>query len=256
MTTIRIIAADLAALGLLALGAGHPGMRWWLSPLLLFVLLATGELWLRVLIPEAVAPVARIGIDAVCGLVSLPLVTLVLHLLAVPVRAGPTVAGLALLAAVLGGGALRRERSGRAPDDPRLARTLAAIAIPAVVTLIVGGSAAIAYVRLPHPPQPGFTSLALGGWAAGIGHPVTFPRRGLEVPVEVRSSGRPGAVARLRVSVGDRPAGAPREVPVEANTTRSFTVHVPSPLTGCLTRIEISVGGASTVFYGRGPAAC
>ncbi|MFD0520852.1 hypothetical protein [Paractinoplanes durhamensis] len=43
---------------------------------------------------------------------------------------------------------------------------------------------------------------------------------------------------------------------VVADTSRSFDVHVPAPLTGCLHRIEISVGGASTVFYGRGPAAC
>ena len=73
MTTIRIVAADLTALGLLALGAGHPQMRWWLPPVLLLALLATGELWLRVLIAEAVAPVTRVGIDAVCGLISLPL---------------------------------------------------------------------------------------------------------------------------------------------------------------------------------------
>jgi hypothetical protein len=256
MTTIRILAANLTALGLLALGAGHPEMRWWLPAVLLVALLATGELWLRVLVAEAVAPVTRIGIDAVCGLISLPLVALVLHTLTVPVRAVPIIGGLALLAALLCGGALLRERSGRVPDDPRFARTLAAIAIPVVVALVVGGSAAVAYVRMPHPPQPGYTSLALGGWAAGIDHPVTFPRRGLDVPVEVSSVGKPGTVAQLRVSVGDRPAAAPRPVTVEAGTTRAFDVHVPSPLTGCVQRIEISVGATSVVFYGRGRAAC
>lgn len=256
MTAPRLLAASLAGTGLLALGAGHPGTRWFLPPVLLLALLALGELWLRVLIAEVVAPVTRIGLDAVCGLVSLPLVALGLHLLGLPVRAGPLAAGLAVLAVLLGGGALLRERSGRVPDDPRFARTLAAIAIPGVVALVVGGSAAFAYVRLPHPPQPGYTSLALDGWAAGIDRPVTFPRRGLDVPVSVRSSGLPGTVAQLRVLVGPRPAVAPRPVTVAADTTRSFTVHVPAPLTGCLHRVQISLGGASTVFYGRGPAAC
>ncbi|MEU4242139.1 hypothetical protein [Actinoplanes sp. NPDC026619] len=256
MSTYRVLAADLAALGLLALAAGHPALRWGLPPVLLLVLLATGELWLRVLVAESVAPAARIGLGAACGLVSLPLVAVVLHLLSAPVRAVPITAGLAVLSVLLGAGTLLRERAGRVPADPRLARTLVAVAIPVVVALVVGGAAAIAYVRLPHPPQQGFTSLALGGWAASIDRPVTFPRAGLDVPIRLSSTGEPRTVAQLRVRVGDRPAAAPRPVTLEADTTRSFAVHVPAPLTGCLHRIEISVGGASTVFYGRGPAAC
>jgi hypothetical protein len=256
VTTPRVLESSLAALGILALGAGHPGTRGVLPLVLLVALLALGELWLRVLVAQTIAPVARIGLGAIAGLISLPLVALVLHLLSVPVRAVPSAAGLAVLALLLGGMALLRERSGRVPDDPHFARTLAAMAIPAVVALGVGGAATLAYVRLPHPPQPGFTSLALGGWAAGIDGPVTFPRSGLDVPVRVSSSGEPRMVAQLRVRVGLRPAVAPRPVTVEAGTTVSFAVHVPSPLTGCLHRIEISVGGASTVFYGRGAGAC
>ncbi|GIM91667.1 hypothetical protein [Paractinoplanes toevensis] len=251
MTTPRILAAALATVGILALGNG-----WWLLPGLLVGLLALGELWLRALVAEAVAPVARIGLGAVSGLVSLPLVAITLHLLGVGLRGPQIAAGLAVLTVALGGVALLRERSGPVPDDPRFARTLAAIAVPVVVALVVGGAATMAYVRLPHPSQPGFTSVALGGWAAGIDRPVTFPRGGLDVPIRVSSTGEPAAVAQLRVRVGARPAGPARPVTVAADTTRSFAVHVPAPLTGCLHRIEISVGGASTVFYGRGPATC
>jgi hypothetical protein len=35
--------------------------------------------------------------------------------------------------------------------------------------------------------------------------------------------------------------------------TGSVAVHVPAPPDDCLHRIEISLGPASTVFYGRGP---
>jgi hypothetical protein len=258
MTTPRVLFAALAALGVLALADGDPRLRWGLPAVLLVALLATGELWLRALIAETIAPAARVGFGGVCGLAGLPLVAIVLHVLSVPVRVAPIAAGLAVLCVLLGTVALLRSgRTGAAqPADPRFARTLVAMAVPAVVTLLIGGSAAIAYVRLPHPPQPGFTSLALAGWAAAIDGPVTFPRAGLDVPVQVSSSGAPATVAQLRVRVGDRPAAPPRPVTVAADTTRTFDVHVPSPVAGCLHRIEISVGAASTTFYGRGPAAC
>jgi hypothetical protein len=41
-----------------------------------------------------------------------------------------------------------------------------------------------------------------------------------------------------------------------AGAIRSVVVHVPAPPDGCLHRIEISLGAASTVFYGRGPTGC
>ena len=45
-------------------------------------------------------------------------------------------------------------------------------------------------------------------------------------------------------------------MPLPADGNTSIAVHVPAPPDGCLHRIEISVGAASTVFYGRGPTAC
>jgi hypothetical protein len=98
--------------------------------------------------------------------------------------------------------------------------------------------------------------VALGGWAAGIDHPVEIPAHGIEVPIRVSSAGEPEVVAPLSVRVGDRPAGPPRPMRIAADTTRGFRVRVPAPPDGCLHRIEIRLGAASTVFYGRGPAAC
>jgi hypothetical protein len=181
------------------------------------------------------------------------MIALVLHLTGVRIEAPTLAAGLAVLALLLGGVALLRERSGPPVADPDFPRTLGAIAISGVVALVVGGGATFAYVRMPHPPQPGYTSVALGGWAADIDRPVAFPPRGLEVPIRVSSAGEPDVVAPLSVRVGDRPAGPPRPVTISADSTRAVQVHVPAPPDGCLHRIEISLGAASTVFYGRGP---
>jgi hypothetical protein len=144
----------------------------------------------------------------------------------------------------------------RSPTRESLPGPVAAVAIPAVLALVIGGAAVLAYVRLPHPPQPGYTSVALNGWAAGIDRPVAIPARGLSVPIRVSSAGEPSATAPLRVRVGDRPAGPARPLRIGADTTRSVDVYVPPPPDGCPHRIEISVGAASTVFYGHGPAAC
>lgn len=253
MTTPRLLGLVYLALVVLGLAGGRP----WLFPVVcLGALTLIGELWLRALTPGPVPPVARIGLAAATGLVSLPFVAIVLHLARVPIAAGPLLAGLATLATGVGAVVLLRERSARPAADPRLPGTIAAVAIPATLALVVGGAAALAYVRLPHPPPPGYTSVALNGWAAGIDRPVAFPARGLLVPIRVSSAGEPPASAPLRVRVGDRPAGPPRPVLIAADTTRSVDVHVPAPPDGCLHRIEISLGAASTVFYGRGPAAC
>ena len=253
MTTPRLLGVAYLALAVLGLAGG----RLWPAPVVcLAALLAVGELWLRALTGEPVPPAARIGLATAAGLVSLPLVAVVLHLARVPIAAGPLLAGLAVLGTGVGAVALLRERAGRPPADPRLPGTVLAVTIPAVLALVVGGAAALAYVRLPHPPRSGYTSVALNGWAADIDRPVDFPARGLSVPIRVSSTGEPPATAPLRVRVGGRPAGPARPLPIDADTTRSVEVYVPAPPDGCLHRIEISLGAASTVFYGRGPAAC
>ena len=250
MTTIRLLAGAYVGLLALLLGAGRFGM----PVVLLVVVLALGELWLRALTGEAVPALARIGLASVAGLVSLPFVAIALHAGGVLIRTTSLTAGLAVLVTVLGAVALLRGR--RAPvADPRLPRTAAAVALPAALTLVAGAAAVRAYADLPHPPQPGYTSVALNGWAAGIERPVAVPARGLFVPVRVSSIGLPAAVAPLRVRVGDRVVAA-KPLTVDPDTTRSVQVYVPAPPDGCLHRIEISLGAASTTFYGHGPARC
>jgi hypothetical protein len=95
--------------------------------------------------------------------------------------------------------------------------------------------------------------VALNGWAAGIDRPVTIGVRGLRVPIRVSSAGEPAATAQLRVRVGGLLVGRDRPVTIAADTTRSIEVHVPAPRDACLHRVEIILGKASTVFYGRGP---
>ena len=214
-------------------------------------LFAIGELWLRALIRSALPALLRLGLGVTTGLISLPLVALALHLAGVPIRALSLTAGLAVLTAGLGAVALLRERSGPSMADPRFARTLAAVAVPGAVALVVGASAAYAYVRMPRPPQAGFVSVALGGWAADISRPVTIPARGVDVPIRVSSSGLASRVETLAVRVDDRPAGPPQPVMIDADSTRAVQVHVPPPPRGCAHRVEISLGAASTVFYAR-----
>ena len=238
------------------LGIG-PRLTWLYPALCLAVLVLTGELWLRVLVREPVEPVARLGLATAAGLVTLPLIALLLHVLSVRIEGRSLATGLAAMVTVLGACAIVRDRTmPAAAPDPRPARTLAAAAVPVVLALAIGGSAVLAYQRLPHPPEPGYTSLALNGWAAEIRRPVTFPARGLEVPIRVSSAGRPPSTVPMRVQVGDRVFGAAEPVAIGADATRSVEVHVPAPPDGCLHLIKISLGEASTVFYGRGPAAC
>jgi len=210
----------------------------------------------------------------VCGLVSLPLAAITLHLLRIPIADRPLAITLAALTTLLGLVTLFRvgiaaRQTGRtahimtashcvgnaARQGGGIPHTCLALAVPAGLALVVSVTAVFAYVTLPHPPQPGYTSVALNGWAAGIARPVTVPARGLDVPIRVSSEGVPAATAALRVRVGRRTVNE-RDVRVEADTTRSIDVFVPAPPDGCLHRIEISVGTASTIFYGRGPARC
>ncbi|GID26107.1 hypothetical protein [Paractinoplanes brasiliensis] len=253
MTTPRLVLGVHAALLLLALGEGL--LSWALAGVCLAALVVIGELWLRALTGEAMPPAHRIGLACAAGLVSLPFVALTLHVCGVLIEARSVAAGLAVLATLLGAVVLVRERGASAPADPRLPRMIGAVVLPGLLTLVVGFLALQAYGRLPHPPQPGYTSLALSGWAAGIERPVSIPARGVRVPLLVSSTGKPAATEPLRVRVGGRLVSG-RPMTVKPDVTRAVDVLVPAPPDGCVHRIEISLGPASTVFYGRGPATC
>ncbi|HET6481257.1 MAG TPA: hypothetical protein VFG35_14635 [Actinoplanes sp.] len=250
MTTPRLIALAGAALLLLGFGDGQPLA---FSAFCLIALLALGELWLRTLTGEAMPPIMRIGLATAAGLVSLPVVAIVLHVSGVPIGPRTVGAGLAALLLVLGTLVLLRELGGRPLADPRLPRMIGAVVIPGLLTLSGGFLALRAYVQLPHPPEPGFTSLALNGWAADINRPVVIPAGGALVPVRVSSTGLPTRTEDLGVRVGERRV-AGRALTVERDAVRSVDVLVPPPPDHCLHRIEISLGALSTVFYGRGPA--
>jgi hypothetical protein len=253
VSPIRLLAVAYPLLLILGL---LPRVPWLFPVLCLAVLLVLGELWLRALVGEAVAAAARIGLGAAAGLVSLPLVAILLHLLGVPIGARSLAAALAVLATGLGSAVLLRERSGAPPGDPHLPGAYAAVAAPAAVALLISGAAVIGYRRLPHPPPPGYLSVALNGWAAEIDRPLPIPARGVDVPIRVSSAGKPAGTASLRVWVGASAYGPARPLPIAADTTSMVRVHVPAPPDGCLHRIRITVGGASTIFYGRGPARC
>jgi hypothetical protein len=250
VSTPRLALAAAPAVALLALEDHR--LRAVLPLAVLATLLVVGELWLRALTAEPVPAACRLGLDVAGGLVTLPLVAIALHTLGVPIRGRSVALGLAAVVLLLGAAVLVRERSGPVPADPRFARTAAAIVLPVLLAVAVGGTATWAYVRLPHPPQPGYTSVALAGWAARIDKPVTFPATGLQVPVLVSSAGEPATTAPLVVRVGGL-VGSAQRVPVPVDGASVVAVHVPAPRTACLHRIEISLGAASTVFYGHGP---
>lgn len=287
--TTALLAVAYPVIAVLGLG---PRLTWLYPALCLAVLILTGELWLRALVREPVEPVARLGLATAAGLVTLPLIAMLLHVSSVRIEGRALAAGLAAVVTLLGAYAIVRERKDpiAAAPDPRPAL---AVAVPLGLALVIGGSAVLTYQRLPHPPEPGYTSVALNGWAAEIRRPVAFPARGLAVPIRVSSAGLPPSTVPLRVQVGDRvlgAAGLPGSVPprgagsraligrgvlpgaagpggggvlgsgepvaIAADATRSVAVFVPAPPDGCLHLIRISLGAASTVFYGHGPAAC
>jgi hypothetical protein len=222
--------------------------------------------------------VARLGLSVVAGLISLPLTALVLYVMGLRIEGRGVAAGLAVLATVLGSYVfVCRPQVGAEPEPQqshqshkphpghwvgrvehggttkaRRLSTIAAVGVPALLALLIGGAATVVYQRLPHPVEPGYTSLALAGWAAGIARPVAIPPAGLEVPLEVSSAGEPPQTADLQVRIGERAAGPGMPVAVAAGT-RALRVHIPAPADGCLHPIRISLGPASTVFYGRGP---
>jgi hypothetical protein len=240
--TAHLYGAALLSLAVLATAPAVPV----LSPLLcLAALMLTGELAVRVLVREPLTAPAHLGLVPVAGLISLPALALALHTLGVPIGGRGLAAGLAVLGGVLSLGAHRRVRSSTGTRA-----TIVAVVVPAGLALLIGGAATVAYQRLPHPAEPGFTSLALAGWAAAIDRPVTIPAAGLDVPVEVGGAGeRPSRLA-LSVEIGARPTGPARPVTITGGT-QPIRVHVPAPPAGCLYPVRISLGPASTVFYAR-----
>ncbi|MBB2942567.1 hypothetical protein FB565_002280 [Actinoplanes lutulentus] len=282
MTTIRLTLLAYVSLGgtLAATGRSLAAV-----PFCLFALLICGELLLRAIpgvpaghragVPaETGVPAARLGLAAMAGLVTLPLVALALHATGVPVRVTPLAAGIAATVSLAAAGAVLRELlrhrradvpTQRGPHLPAAAAavgtgTAVAVAVPVVLAIAIGGVAARIYTDSPKPEQPGYLSVALNGWAAGISKPVTVPRRGLVVPVRVTSAGLDPVTVSLRVRISGHLVGA-RPVTLDADTARSFTIRVPAlPSDGCLRPVRISVGATSAGFYargtGKGRAAC
>ncbi|BAL91863.1 hypothetical protein AMIS_66430 [Actinoplanes missouriensis 431] len=278
MTTIRLALLAAAGLAMTLAGSGRVAVA---APFCLVALLTTGELLLRALpgppVPEAPGvpgaagvPGARLALAALAGLVTLPLVALVLHAIGTPVRSVPLVAGIAVAATLATAGALLRERwtaraAATAGDDAAGDGVAVAagrrswvgdgvaVAVPVLLAVVIGGVATRVYVASPRPEQPGYLSVALNGWAAGISAPVTVPVRGLAVPIRVTSAGLATVTIPLRLRVGGRLITA-RPVTVGADTVRSLTVNLPAlPPDGCLRAVSISVGSTSTGFYARGP---
>jgi hypothetical protein len=127
--------------------------------------------------------------------------------------------------------------------------------LPIVLSLIVGGIAIRVVERGTHPALPGYLTVALNGWAAGITHPIAVPARGLAVPVRVSSSGLPTTTQWLRLRVGGALV-ASRPVTVMTGKVYALSVRLPAlPPDGCLRAVGISVGGAGTVFYARSATA-
>jgi hypothetical protein len=300
--TCRLLLVAYAGLAGILPAGGRP---WLAVPLCLAVLLATGGLWLRALcgVPaDPGLPATRAGLAATAGLMTFPLVAILLHAAGQPVRPAPLVVGCAVVVTVLGAGALLRDRftapgtpclpglpaqrrhtaagptarpasgdpaeeqqpvpaSGErsttitdVPPAPPLgyARTTAAVTIPVVLAVGVGGLAVRGYLTGPHPAEPGYLSVALSGWAAAVDSPVTVPAQGLEVPVLVSSAGLGSTTTLLRLRVGGQVV-ASRPMTVAADSVRSLTVHLPAlPADGCLRAVDISLGSTSAGFYARG----
>lgn len=268
MKPAHLLAIVLPALAVLAFAPPVPV----LSPLLCLAAVAgIGALWPAALVREPLTPVARLGLSLVAGLISLPLIALALHVIGVRIGGRGLAGGLALLAMELGGYVIVAkprivESRADAPhpghwvgsvEQPGTTRTrrlstTAAVGVPALLALVIGGAGTVVYQRLPHPAEPGYTSLALAGWAAAIDRPVAIPMGGLQVPLEVSSAGEPPRTAALQVRIGGRAAAPGRPVAITPGT-RALRVHIPAPTDGCLRPIRISLGAASTIFYGRGP---
>ncbi|MBO3742764.1 hypothetical protein [Actinoplanes flavus] len=107
---IRPLLFAYAGLGGALAADGRP---WLAAPLCLAALYAIGELWIRALPgrpAETALPAVRAGLSAVSGLITLPLVALLLHLAGFPVRPVPLAVAAAATATLLAAAALLRDR--------------------------------------------------------------------------------------------------------------------------------------------------
>ncbi|MEV4274849.1 hypothetical protein [Actinoplanes xinjiangensis] len=120
---VRLLLVAYPALAAILPAAGRP---WLTVPLCLTALAATGALWIRALpgLPaETGVPAARPGLAAAAGLITVPLVALLLHMTGHPVRPAPLVIACTALVTVLGAVALLRDhravrRAGAPPGLP------------------------------------------------------------------------------------------------------------------------------------------
>lgn len=277
-TIFRPLVTAYASLSVLLPAAGLPWPL--LLPACLLALLAIGELWVRAVTgrpAESGIPAVKAGLTVLTGLLTLPAVALLLHPLGARVAPVPLIAGSALLATTLAVAGLLRLYFGRRADRadlddepgvpaqrvagqvvevgdarPRAGlRTAAAILLPILLSLAVGGIAIRTVETSAHPSLPGYLTVALNGWAAGITRPVAVPARGLTVPVRITNSGLPTTKQWLRLRVGSAVV-ASRPVTVMTGKVYALSVRVPAlPPDGCLRPIGISVGGAGTVFYAK-----
>ncbi|WP_045742839.1 hypothetical protein [Actinoplanes rectilineatus] len=277
MTTLRLLLLGGTALAALIPATGRP---WAALPLTAVALGALGELWLRAL-PGAPGPspfpAVRAGLAALTGLVTVPLIALLLHASGLPVRAVALVLGAAVLTVLLGVFVLVRERvtvlplpgapvglpaqrrphpvdrpASTAPDRrilPGPVRTGLAVTLPVVLALGVAVVALRALRTGPRPAEPGYLSVALKGWASRVGHPLIVPAGGLRVPVLVTSAGLPVTTAMVRLRVGGVVVAA-QPVTFGADTVRTLDIRVPElPADGCLRPVSVSVGTSSAGFY-------
>jgi hypothetical protein len=281
MTSIlRPLVTAYASLSILLPAAGLP--RAIRLAACLVALLAIGELWVRALTgrpAETGLPAVRPGLVVLAGLLTLPAVALLLHPLGIPVEPVPLIGGAIVLTALLGTAALVRHYAGQRgepaePEDDQLgvpaqrlagqtphrtgraaARTAAAILLPIGLALAGGGIAIRAVEQGSHPTLPGYLTVALNGWAAGISRPVVVPAQGIAIPVRVSSSGLPTTTQWLRLRVGSVLVAA-REVTVVTGKVYALSVQLPAlPADGCPRPVGISVGGTGTVFYARSAVA-
>ncbi|GIF07574.1 hypothetical protein [Actinoplanes siamensis] len=278
---LRPLVTAYASLPVLLPAAGLPWPA--LLPACLLAFLAIGELWIRAVTgrsAEVGPPAVRAGLVVLAGLLTLPAVALLLHPFGAPVAPVPLIAASALLATVLAVAGLLRLRLRRRDGDAGLddgagvpaqrrndeireqtgsrtryaARTAVAVLAPIVLGVAVGGIAIRAVESGSRPVLPGYLTVALNGWAAGITHPVAVPSHGLTVQVRVTNSGLPTSTQWLRLRIGGTVV-ASRQVTVASGRVYALNVLVPAlPADGCLRPVGISVGTASTVFYAKAAA--
>jgi hypothetical protein len=199
------------------------GRPWIAVPLCLVALAATGALWTRALpddTVEAGLPAVRGGLAAIAGLVTLPLLAVLLHAAGQPVRPVPLVASCAVLAGVLAAVAVLRERRAARRSAPRAG-------LP-VQRRHVSGS--------PFGPSSGLLS--------GGGHPVSGPED--DAP-PTDSSSTPASSASASAAASGERSGADLTDDGVSPTPRRYvrtTAAVAIPVA-----LAVGVGGVTVRGY-------